>query len=239
MKKLAIYGDSFTDPYIIDDESIHLKNTAWVNLLKSDYDVTLYGKAGSSIYYSFSLFKKTYHLYDKILFLPTSHTRWPVAIDNNRFYPGLSTVTQDINTLSLLRNTFRTNKQLHALKGFYQYLLTESMEESMKDWSRLMINDIKHTRSDTVFIEYECMTADYLLAFHRNLNGIPLDILNSQVGIYGHYTDFRTCCHFSEEVNQVVYCDALAALKTGTWTVNIPEIIPHKNSFDYYFKKIS
>ena len=242
MLKLAIYGDSFTDPVTLLSDIPLVAEIAWVNLLKRDYDTVTYGLGGSSVYYSYSIFKNTHHNYDKIIFLITSPDRWPVPLehlDYSTFIPGLHAVEGRIKDLKCwdIRTQIKLRPKLFALRNFYHYLFSEKMAKAMQEWNDLMVADIKRERPDTVFVTYDTMVFKYMAAFQDQVPGFPNHLRLSSVGVYSEYIDFRTACHFSEEVNNIVYNDAKKALETGTWNVNIPDVIPHSHHFDYYFKK--
>ena len=68
--RIGIYGDSYADP-------MKKNNTPnWIDVLRSKYtDVKSYGQAASNLFYSVDQFKKTRHLYDKIILLVTDPSR--------------------------------------------------------------------------------------------------------------------------------------------------------------------
>lgn len=244
MKTLGIYGDSFTDPIIYNENFKHLENNAWVNLLKNNYNVTLYGMGGTSIYYSYSLFKNSHHLHDKILFLTTSPYRWPVLLSYGEYtcaVPSLNSVVYYLKDLKLLDPNvrLRVEPKLIAVRDFYRHLLSTEMENALTSWNNLMISDIKKERPDTVFTTYDNMVSDYLIPFYKNLDGFPEHLRLKDYGVFSEYEEQRCTCHFSAEVNCIVYNDALLALNTGAWISNVPTRIPHQFAFDYYFKKRS
>lgn len=62
--KIGIFGDSFATDY--DGDS------AWVNLLKADYDVTTHAWGGTGIDWSYYQFLEHHTKYDKIIFVVSS-----------------------------------------------------------------------------------------------------------------------------------------------------------------------
>ena len=77
MLKVGIFGDSYADPISHGHDNFKdMDKLGWPNLLKSNYEVGLHGKTGSSIFYSYQQFLKYHEQYDKIVFVVTNPERW-------------------------------------------------------------------------------------------------------------------------------------------------------------------
>lgn len=76
---IGIFGDSYAT--IGHDEL----QQGWPYLIKSTLNATIdfYGKSGTSLYWSYELFKKHYKKYDVIIFCFTSGARWPCLPKEN------------------------------------------------------------------------------------------------------------------------------------------------------------
>jgi hypothetical protein len=124
------------------------------------------------------------------------------------------------------------NIKLHALKDYYQYLMDI---EACDQFAKLMINDIKRIRPDALIISFyedpslsdEPSFNSYLKLQSRSFGNIPFSKIIK-------YTETRCVCHYTPEINKILYEDILTALQTGIWRPVIPETIT-LNPIDYYY----
>jgi hypothetical protein len=77
--KLAIFGDSFADPFLFKN-NLWSTNFSWPKLLQEYYkdaEVDYYSSSGTSSYWSYELFHEHHHKYTHIIFCYAGTTRWP------------------------------------------------------------------------------------------------------------------------------------------------------------------
>lgn len=146
--KIAIYGDSQGNhnPFEISD-------IAWYDFLdRTKFQVTNYAEPGSSTMFSYLNFDKTYHKFDKIIFL--------ISDDSRLLLPEHSPIIQRI-TLTKTRHAFinfdkvidySLNKSvIDAVRQYYEFLFDP---EQAKAVQRCLINDMKSRCIDGLFLNF-------------------------------------------------------------------------------------
>lgn len=253
--KIAIYGDSFADPKVGNlSLTANGVNIGWPDILKQKYDVDVFARGGTSIYYSYDNFKKTHQNYDKIIFLLTDSQRWyslfeiknkPNQYNDNLFsLANLSMVDEFLRNHESVKylNSELTDK-LKALQHYYMFLQDDILSVN-KNLACLMIDDILRIRSDAImmpgfnFGETHAMHSKTSLATFAYiwLNNWPKYKKQLRGTQYLHWAEKRTVCHFSKEVNEVVAKEMAIAIETGKWEPNVPDVIPAEHSdFEYYY----
>jgi hypothetical protein len=114
---------------------------------------------------------------------------------------------------------------LYALRDYYKYLMDI---EACDKFAELMIDDIRRVRPDAIIISFggERSFGSYLRlqarSFGKNENII-------------RYKEKRCVCHYTEEINEVVYKNMLNALQTNVWDPTIPKTVTVKEELGYYF----
>ena len=223
MKKLAIFGDSFCDPYTHGHwEYPELDNKGWPLLLKSHYDVTIFAKTASSIYYNYNNFLKNHESFDQIVFGLTEPTRWIAGFNINGVEKHFKSYDQVVGHI---QNTKFFSAPLYALRDYYRYLMDI---EACDRFAKLMIDDIRRVRTDAIIVLFdgEPSFGSYLRlqsqSFGKNGNII-------------RYKEKRCVCHYTEEINEVVYKNILNALQTNSWDPTIPKTVTVKEELGYYF----
>jgi hypothetical protein len=71
--KIAIYGDSYANLSL--DESSDGRGLSWVDVIRNEHDVTNFGLAGSSVFYSYLKFKEHNEKFDYNVFVITNLDR--------------------------------------------------------------------------------------------------------------------------------------------------------------------
>lgn len=139
--KVGIFGDSFAANRIGNDTK------SWVDIIAEKYKVTNYAQAGTSLFYSISLFEQYQHTFDKVIFVVTSPGR--ILLDNfNNKSLSISGLGHSESLISRTTDLVEL-KTLHAVCDYYLYVQNYNFEKYVH---RLMTEQIKRTRPDTVLI---------------------------------------------------------------------------------------
>ncbi len=130
MRKTAVFGDSFTDP--TSD-----RYPTWY----CDYDT--FGKNGSDIYYSYSMFLDNQDDYDKIIFAVTNPLRH--SREDGEDWIHLTNYDACIS---------RKDESVIYKAGveYYTHIQTTSVQRE-HTFAQLMLNHIRSIRPDTLFIK--------------------------------------------------------------------------------------
>lgn len=136
--KIAVFGDSFTDPE-------QQRYPTWF----SDY--TSFGKDGSDVYYSYYRFLEHQQHFDKIIFAVTNPIRHSRQWGSNWIH-----FTHYERCDGLARNNaipVDWRKAYRAAGDWFRHVLSEGQIHREQRFAELMIEDIKHRRPDTLFIK--------------------------------------------------------------------------------------
>lgn len=220
--KLAIYGDSYFDPKHGHNDPT-LEKYAWVNLLKEHYDVIIFGKVASGVYYSFKKFLDTHSDFDRIIFGATVSARWGHGFDVNGKERHFNNLMATKNFLNSNLNQYPDHliKQIKALNDYYNYLVDLEHTNIMKN---LMVDEVKRIRPDAIIMDIGHDPIFYYIELQKKYFGISKE----------YPLEIRCVCHFTKEFNQALYRNVLNKLSTGDWgeletNVNVLE------DFSYYF----
>lgn len=135
-KNVGVFGDSFTDT---DDNRTY---TTWASRYTS------YGKNGSDIYYSYLQFLEHHEKHDKIIFAVTDYNR------HSRVYNDEWKNFSDINTLEMRlkwAETYEDKKVYETMFNLFKYLISNNNSREL-NIAKVLINEIKRIRPDTLFI---------------------------------------------------------------------------------------
>lgn len=135
-KNVGVFGDSFTDT---DDTQPY---TTWASRYTS------YGKNGSDIYYSYLQFLEHHEKHDKIIFAVTDYNR------HSRVYNDEWKNFSDINTLEMRlkwAETYEDKKVYETMFNLFKYLISNNNSREL-NIAKVLINEIKRIRPDTLFI---------------------------------------------------------------------------------------
>lgn len=243
--RVAVYGDSFATPGVNGHGDYpELDQSGWPNLLKEWYDVDCFGKGGSSIYYSYMQFLKSYKNYDKIVFLITNSQRWytPINVDGNEYFFN----AVDSIDVYLKYNKVKNFLDLEKLKSLKRYYLELVDEQVCNDINRAFLEIIKNRceqENKKLILIHNCnvsgfsddvpdlvVTNNYYELFWKNYFK-NLDDFNV------NYEEKRCICHMSETMNKILANDIHQALETGIWNPTLPTSVPHHEPLEYYFTR--
>jgi hypothetical protein len=178
--KIGIFGCSFACPFSNTGiPNFNSNGRPWMNILHEDfnYDITTHGLAGSSMYYSYSLFKENYKKYDKIVFLGT--------------YPDRKYCPNFYKPHIVFNNTdemFADLEYYEPVKTYFTYFHNPKEADDMKE---LMVNDIKKIGGNTTLYIDTPTTLDEVASMEE------MNRINK-----GKSPDHRWC-HMSNENNYI------------------------------------
>jgi hypothetical protein len=242
MKTVGIFGDSFADcTYLKEWKTIH-KNIGlgWPELLAFKYKVTNFSAGGSGMYYSYDLFKKMQSNFDIIVFVPSHAARFSLFFPDkgqvHHLVPGflLNQAEQELKNNKYLPND---TKIIKAAIDYVSYILNQTKEDEMK---RLMLEEIKRLRPDTIFIP----------AFSEDSISGAIELFHVSTMELTHYEtswdklrkcnppffDFRKC-HMTEGNNRLVFNKVVEAIANKDTVVRIFEsdFVAPTDPFNKYF----
>jgi hypothetical protein len=144
--EIGIFGDSFC---AYSDEG------TWPDYLKKHYtgaNITCFGKAGSSLFYSYYLMKQNYHKFDKIVFCATEASRLTLPFAYYKNHCGISTLSDAISQLSQNVGWMYSEEKeniAHSAKAYYTHLENVEFNEGIESF---ILDDIKRNFSDVLVI---------------------------------------------------------------------------------------
>jgi hypothetical protein len=242
MKTVGIFGDSHGDCSYLDWKSRYKSiGLGWPELLALKYKVKNLAAAGSAIFYSYNLFKQMHSKFDIIVYVPTQADRFSVFCpDEGRtrhMVPGflLSQAAQELENNKHNPNDY---KAIEAAIGYSSYILNQEKEKEMK---RLMLQEIKRLRPDTIFlpafkddlIDNTVINIGYLsvLEFHH-YNTTAAELRAHKPPLM----DVRKC-HLTDGNNRVIFNKVLSAIESNETYVRLydSDFVAPRNDFSKYF----
>lgn len=240
--KVGIFGDSFADPYnkMID----HL---AWPILLKSKYDVNVWAKAGSSIYYTYKNFMEHHMESDINVVVITDLCRYTKSV-SFKSQPGREWYIAGSVGINHVRRFVKDMTPSERLELNKIQASLEVMDlDFMKDMKELMVNEITRVCPLVIIIE---VMRDHINDPIPSVNNVSMvEIFNTQLTSLGMLTDVpfkkdknTLCdenyitCHFTDAVNEFVADSVDNSIKLGKWHCVLPEKIEHPHPWDHYYR---
>lgn len=199
--KVAVFGDSYAD------EKIHRRESgykSWVELLREKYypDLTCYGEAGSSLYFSYKKFIENHNNYDKVIFIITTPGRVTIP-DYIKFNENPdSYLMYHINSIETAQSHLDDRPAIMTEQGrlahnavieYYKYLHDQTYDKIMY---MLMKENISKMRNDVVLVD----------TLRRGLSDISYYEFAPEGGRppeMWHYRDQRMC-HMSKKNNEIL-----------------------------------
>jgi hypothetical protein len=185
-KKIAIFGDSFSDPTWVKNNYL-----AWPELLEKDFKVTNFSLSGTGLWWSYRQFKKLHHDFDYCIFSVTM--------------PGRVHIESLDRHLNLNPTTWPVWYGTNFGEMYFQYFYSEEREQCFHDF---MVEDIKNTPNTLVipgFIE-SMPTHDGWSLCHF------ADMEMYHYGLQHPGANENRKCHLSMENNKMVYSKILDAI---------------------------
>jgi len=233
--QVGIYGDSYAASH---KQGI---GKPWPQMLNDEFNLNLvsYAVNGSSLYYSFTKFKETQHLHEKIVFLATGPGRlmlqlpapWsgdPILKHVNSYEGFKYRVENHYKNVLYLRDV------VNALEGYYKFIMNNA-EDTL--FHTLLVKEIKTIRPDALIIpcfyniNKKIWPATETLYDISNIDVVYYN-LNTQTA---HLSDKRHC-HMSQENNYIFASIIADWVSSGSFNFDINKFVapaaPVKNYFN-------
>lgn len=193
--RVGIFGDSFATKYMHTHKRYkgHLGfnkiGKPWFEYL--DYDIETFGQSGSDVFYSYDLYLKNKHRFDKTIFISTSTNRLSVKdLDENYLHYNSHVIAE----IHKSRTKGNEADFLESVVRYFKHILDTSKDEII---FKLIIDDIKKDKNcllingfgDNGLIEiFQMENKAWNIKFKDNHDP--------------EIKDFRYC-HMTEENNQI------------------------------------
>ena len=236
--KIGIFGDSYScnNPYLHSNyigATEAAARKSWIDHIEIEKKtrVANHSMMGSSLYYSYSQFKKYQRTYDKIIFIVTDWGRlWVPNINiEHPHIPGFSHCEVKLNNCS----DEDDRQVLQAAYDYYVYL--ENHNEDI-DIHKLMINEITRLRSDALLIP---VFANETSCFVPNWEGPSLEVI---CDIDNHFykvprgTADLKHCHFNNENNLIFSKHIINWIDHQTpLRIDLSEYVASSKPVEYYY----
>lgn len=147
--KIAIYGDSYTNLNL--DQPNDGRGQSWVDIVKQHYDVTNFGIAGTSIYYSYLKFKEQNANFDYNIFIITH----PDRIYNRKLNELIDRESWYTNYRHLelwSRQQNNTSHQSEIINSVRTYFKFWKDEETENDLNISLVENLMYRYNNCLFI---------------------------------------------------------------------------------------
>lgn len=198
--RIGVFGDSFASEKMQCHKTypnFSVPGTAWCNLLKTDFEIENFAEAGSDLFYSFNLWRKNKHKFDKTIFVITGPFRLQVKANDNvyRF--------NHLPDLDMLEDKNVKN----AVLSYYRYILDDEKEIYFHGHMSNVVQKDEDTISIDVF-------GDYGLHHVFDMENVVWKTKARQ-SRRDNYVDFRYC-HMTKENNEVLARQVFDCIKNNT-----------------------
>ncbi len=226
MTSLAIYGDSFADPWWNTNGD---PNQSWPIILKNNFNtVDIFAKGGSSVFYSYNKFKKTHKKYDKIIFVTTSPGRWFMPFDIQGQETHINSYATLMHCINVVQNPdFRIKAKFEALKHFYLELSDEDIDSSIND---ALIFHVQSIRPDCIIVPHDF----FKKTGEKFISHFGPKIFKKWTN--QSFVETNLMCHLPYYYNEEIAKLMLESLEKGHWTSEIVDL-PVRDDFSFYFKE--
>lgn len=229
--KVAIFGDSFahTEDY---NES-----RAWYKQV----DAINFSRAGSSLWYSYDLFSKNYHDYDKIIFFVTNWGRLHVSRLDQPFWPGIGQIEG-----ALKSNTINDNER-KTLTSIYNWLIFGRNEEQEISLHDLMVNTIQQLHNNVLVIPCFNFEMSRINSKYSMFNIHQIDIEHYKIDWQDKNKIWRRralkpngrelrACHMNDE-NNIIFAEKVNGwIKNNQFNLDTNDYVISKKPVEYYFE---
>lgn len=242
MKTVGIFGDSHADCSYLEEWKTTYSNIGpgWPELLALEYKVTNFAAGGSSMYYSYDLFKKMQANFDIVIFVPSQGERFSLFLPDSRqtkhIVPSFL-LSRAEHELRDNKNSPTDLKVINAAIGYVSYILNQTKETEIK---RLMLQEIRQVRPDTIFVP--AFTEDSIDGY--------VDLFQLSSKELSHYnTSWKTLgnskpplfdvrkCHITDGNNKVVFNKVMTAIENKDTFIKLvdSDFVKPTDSFKKYF----
>lgn len=247
--KIAIYGDSYANLNL--NQPNDGRGQSWVDIVKQHYDVTNFGVAGSSIYYSYLKFKEHNAKFDYNIFIITH----PDRIYNRKLNKLINQESWYTNYrhLDFWSKQQYTSHQLEIINSVRTYFEFWKDEETENDLNINLAENLIHSYSNCLFIyafsklvcpalknEYglidiTCMEQEQSGWIEKySKKGFELGHLDENNRML---QDYRLN-HLCEENNIILGSKILEAInnKKNMLEINLKDFVAPKHNIDFYVR---
>ena len=219
--KIGIFGDSFACHVSVSDTKLNT-DTSWMKLInESDkYNITNFAFSGTSMYWSYNLYKQNYSKFDKNIFIATTAGRLYIPWNTDRMHWTSYGVINDTHVTLTKHQTL-----FNEVRTYYSKIYNHDEHQTYKE---LMLKDIS-SDSNTLLID----STDVL---HK--------ITKREYLYYSQPDEFldNRCCHMSQEGNNFLSERIKLWLDTGIFNINDWEescpLPPIEKKSSYFIKVI-
>jgi hypothetical protein len=250
--RVGIYGDSFACRAWNGGSGL-----SWPEILvrnHPEYNIQNFAEAGSSLFFSYNKFLKSYKTFDKIIFITTSPGRFSIPDSANINSPWVSrhvvpvSLKADYDGMDYLigksidektKQQFIHHKRiLHAVEDYFTYLYDDGQDVHNNIG---LVNNLLVMHPDILIIPTVTNPAavDFGLSDPGNNTdkypSVLTDICKKEITVTGN--DFfevakvgrdKRHCHMSE-TNNTIFANKIANyLKTGEFTLNLDDFVYDK-----------
>jgi hypothetical protein len=212
--KIAIYGDSFADPFWNSNSY-----KSWPELLAESYNVTNFAKEGSSLWWSYDQLKRNHLNFDYNIFVGTIYSR--VYLEDLNIHLSASNASWPV-----------VENDINLGQIYFKYFFSPTREYYI---NQLMIKDIL-TINNAIYIPV------FEESIPENTSLCPLNVLSKQEEQYyniKYSAGDRRKCHLTKENNLVIYNKLITAISNKSKTLELSKIDYNNptDPVDYYFTK--
>ena len=234
MKTLGIFGCSFAA-----DCFPSFPERSWVDFIRDTnlYEVTNFAKVGTSLWYSYDMFLKQHHKFDKIIVVTTTPHRLTVPEESSLSIYKHQHYNQICQRYEISVGVEKT--QFKLLKDYFDMVHNFEKEENHH---MLMTKHINDVRPDAIVYAGSSLDPDQFTLLNASIWESKMmgnDIIRTgkltyssrlhKIGMFDHRK-----CHLVEENNKVVSDMFLARLRGENAVIGFNDLIKPTKSFEYY-----
>lgn len=229
MKNILIFGDSYGDPYHVMGQSHTIR---YIDLLKKEFDVVSYAKAGSDLWSQFKLMQSIDVSDSYVVLFETEPGR--ITIDN-KHYASLNDTEAKIRMLNSNKNYHYSYEYLNAAKNYFIYLQRDDYDIYVQ---KKIIEDIQKMCNKLIIIP--AFNTSTTAKSNNSLYSITAKEhqawgIKKLYDLFPEYADTRLN-HLTTENHKVLATQITKCILDGSDFDFKSFIIPDKNDFNIYFK---
>jgi hypothetical protein len=213
MKKLVIFGDSFSDPTWAKNDFYK----AWPELLADDYEITNKSLSGSSMWWSYKQFKEIQNDYDKCIFVVT--------------IPGRIHIESLDRHLNFNETTWPRWFGINFGEMWFKYFYSQEREECFHNFMLKDIMESPNTLVIPAFVESIPGYDKWTLCHFADM-----EIYHYGMSHAGN--NEKRKCHLTKENNLVIYNRIKSAFSNGDKVLPLCKedyVVPADPMHKYWF----
>lgn len=239
--KIGIYGDSFAcihTKWVMSKSFNHHLGLSWVELLEeAGHDITNFAQSGSAFMFSYKKFLKNYKDFDLNIFVVTNWSRIYIEKLPEILIHGSPSCDVEYDRIMKSPNYKEKDEHIKILKSLKTYMEIWADWDMVKHTQQVLCQNIFNICPNTILIPvfedslidgrgalWNACLHELFLCDERAYN--KFDFLN---------LDCQRKCHFSEENNEVLAKEVLAAIDQKKQYVGLDLSLLKKPSKDFNF----